>query len=275
VGQLAFDDETARRIEALYLIGDAERRRRLVRAALGAAPGEVVLDIGCGPGFYCAELLEEVGPSGRVVGVDSSAAMLALAARRCAGHDNVAFHEGDAADLQVPDGTFDAALCVQVLEYVAEPERGLAEMHRVLRPGGRVLVWDIDWATLSMRSEDASLTRRILEAWDEHLAHRSLPRTLAPLLRSVGFEDVRMEAHPFAATTSDPDGYGAALVPFIGTFVAGRRGITEQEASAWVAAQRALGERGEFFFTVTQFCFTALKPGRRGYSPQAVAPGVA
>jgi arsenite methyltransferase len=49
------------------------RRRRLVREALGVAPGERVLDVGCGPGFYVAELLEQVGATGSVVGVDASA----------------------------------------------------------------------------------------------------------------------------------------------------------------------------------------------------------
>jgi ubiquinone/menaquinone biosynthesis C-methylase UbiE len=259
-GQLVFDEDAARRIEALYKIGDAVRRRRIVRDAVGATPGESILDVGCGPGFYCAELLDEVGSSGKVVGVDGSAAMLALAARRCAGHDNADFREADAVSLPVDDESFDAALCVQVLEYVPDAGAGLAEIHRALRPGGRVVVWDIDWATLSIHSEDSDRTARVLRAWDEHLAHRSLPRTLAPRLRSVGFADVRMEAHAFTTAALDPETYGASIVPFIGTFVAGRGGVSDEEARAWVAEQQALGERGEFYFACTQLCFTAAKP---------------
>jgi arsenite methyltransferase len=53
----------------------------------------------------------------------------------------------------VDDESFDAAVCVQVLEYVANPTAGLAEINRALRPGGRVVVWDIDWATVSLHSE--------------------------------------------------------------------------------------------------------------------------
>ena len=82
MSQLAFDEETGKQLEALYRIGDAMRRRRLARAALAVKPGERVLDVGCGPGFYCAELLEEVGLEGSIVGLDSSASMLALAAHR-------------------------------------------------------------------------------------------------------------------------------------------------------------------------------------------------
>jgi SAM-dependent methyltransferase len=258
--QLVFDDAAARRIEAIYEIADARRRRGLVRAALAAAPGERVLDVGCGPGFYCAELAGEIGPSGHVVGLDGSPAMLALAERRCADRPNVELHEADATALPVPDGGFDAALSVQVLEYVPDVDRALAELSRALRPGGRVVVWDIDWATLSLHGDEA-LGAAVLRAWDEHLAHRSLPRTLAPRLRAAGFTEVRAEAHAFATAEYDGETYGVALVPFIGAFVAGRAGVSAQDAQAWVDEQRALGARGEFFFACTQFCFSATRPG--------------
>jgi arsenite methyltransferase len=261
MSQLEFDEDAAQRLEAMYRIGDAVRRRAIVREALGASPGERVLDVGCGPGYYCAELLEDVGLSGSVVGIDGSAAMLALAARRCAGYDNVEFLEGDATSLPVQDASFDAALSVQVQEYIPDIRASLAELSRALRPGGRAVVFDVDWATLSLQSDDPALTDRVLSAWDEHLAHPSLPGTLAPQLRAAGFEDVRMQAHAFASVDFDPDRYGVTLIPFIGAFVAGRQGLTEEDAQAWVAEQRELGERGGFYYAITQFCFTARKPG--------------
>ncbi len=118
MSQLQFDADAARRIEALYKIHDAARRRELVREALGAVIGDRILDVGCGPGFYCRELSEIVGSSGSVVGVDSSPAMLQLAHARCAGRDNVRLLEGEATALPVGSETFDGAVCVQVLEYV-------------------------------------------------------------------------------------------------------------------------------------------------------------
>lgn len=259
MGQLAFDEATARQLERAYQKRDLVRRRRLVREALAARPGERILDIGCGPGFYVAELLEEVGPGGAVVAVDASADMLALARRRVEGHGNVTFQEGNASALPVDGGSVDAALCVQVMEYVPDATGALAEMHRVVRPGGRVVVWDTDWSAASWHSDDPERMDRVMRAWDEHLAHPALPRTLAARMRTVGFVDVRVQGHSLATADYDEDAFGVSMLALVRDFVAGRAGITEAEANAWAEEQRQLGDRGEFFFQCTQFCFTGAK----------------
>lgn len=259
MSQLVFDENLAEQLEVLYRTRDVLRRRALIRDALGAQAGERILDVGCGPGFYVAELLEEVGPGGRVVGIDSSPAMLAVAARRCEGHANVAFHESEVGSLPVEDAGFDRALCVQVLEYVRDVPAALAEMHRALQTGGRLLVWDVDWATVSWHSSDPDRMVRVLHAWDAHLAHPSLPSTLTGQLRAAGFDEVDMEGHTFATNALISDSYGGALLPLIERYVLAGGEIGEEELKAWTAEQRALGERDEFFFACVQFCFTATR----------------
>src|ERR671915_225313 len=207
MSQLVFDEKIVEQLEILYRSRDVLRRRRLVYEALGATPGDHILDVGCGPGFYSRELLDQVGPEGSVTGIDQSPQMLAVARRRSKGFGNARFEEGDATGLPVESGRFDRALSVQVLEYVADIPAALAETHRALRPGGRVVIWDVDWATVSWHSEDAGRMDRVLRAWDEHLAHASLPRTLAPSLRAAGFEDVRMDAHAFATAELSEETY--------------------------------------------------------------------
>src|SRR5205085_9212344 len=138
---------------------------------------------------------------------DASPEMLALAPRRCEGHSNVTFREGNAAALPVDDGAFDAALCVQVMEYVPDPAGALAEIHRSLRPGGRVLVWDVDWGTVWWHSKNPDRMRRMLAAWDEHLVHPSLPRTLGARLRAAGFADVAVAGHSFATVSYDHESF--------------------------------------------------------------------
>src|SRR6188472_1646682 len=117
MSQLEFNEQLAQQMEIVYRSADVRRRRRLVYDLLGAQPGDRILDAGFGPGFYVSELLAQVGPDGSVVGVDGSADMLAVAAHRVEGRPNVELHQSDVTSLPVPDGAFDRALSVQVLEY--------------------------------------------------------------------------------------------------------------------------------------------------------------
>jgi arsenite methyltransferase len=257
MSQLAFDEKIVEQLEVLYRSRDVLRRRQLVYEALDAQPGERILDAGCGPGFYTRELLDKVGPEGSLVGVDQSAPMLAVARRRCEAYGNVGFEESDVTSLPVQSDGFDRALSIQVLEYVQDFGTALAEMFRALRPGGRVVIWDVDWATVSWHSEDPARMDRVLATWDQHLAHRSLPRRLSAAMRAAGFEDVRMEGHAFATTELSQETYGGAALPVIERYV---RQQGSDDVDAWADEQRALGDRGEFYFACLQFCFSGTRP---------------
>jgi arsenite methyltransferase len=260
VSQLEFDRDMVKQLERVYGSRDVLRRRALVHAALDAQPGDRVLDLGCGPGFFVTELLDAVGPEGSVTGVDLSSDMLAVAAKRAEPYPNVEFLESSAAPLPVGDARFDRALSVQVLEYVGDVPAALREIWRVLRPGGRLVVWDVDWATVSWHSLDQKRMRRALEAWDKHLTHPVLPRTLTAQLHDAGFEDVEMQGHVFATNDLIPDTYGGYLVEFIRSYAERSGLMTPDDALAWADEQRALADEGRFYFAVTQFCFTATRP---------------
>jgi ubiquinone/menaquinone biosynthesis C-methylase UbiE len=257
VAQLAFDDQGALQLEALYQTRDAQRRRRLVRETLAVEAGQRVLDAGCGPGFYCVELAKEVGDEGEVVGVDTAQSMLEAAARRCQGLTNVSFRAGNVLALPVDDQTFDRAVCVQVLEYVDEVVAALVELRRTLRAGGKLVVWDFDWATVSWHATDEALMDRLLAAWDQHLSHRSLPRTLAPLMREAGFSGVEAVAHEFTTIgTLDAGSYPHAAMPLIGRYVTSNDLISEAELATWIDDQQSLSGSGAAYFTCVQTCFS-------------------
>lgn len=259
MSQTVFDERAAAQLERLYRSRDVRRRRQLVREALEVRRGHRVLDVGCGPGFLTADLLADVGPEGDVVGIDSSPVMLAAATQRCREHANASFQPGSATALPVPDGAFDRVLCVQVLEFVPDTAAALGELHRVLRPGGRAVVWDVDWATLSWHSGDPARMARMLEAWDRHVAHPALPQVLATAFRRAGFSDVRADAHAFATTAPDPETYGGNALTMVHNYLAGLADLDPREVQAWADEQRELGERGEYYFSVTQVCFSAVR----------------
>jgi ubiquinone/menaquinone biosynthesis C-methylase UbiE len=108
-------------------------------------PGERVVDIACGTGLVTFAAADAVGPTGAVVGVDLSEAMVDHASATAHARDltHVRFARMDAEDLLVPTATFDAALCALGLMYVPDALKAMQEMARVLIPGGRAIaaVW--------------------------------------------------------------------------------------------------------------------------------------
>jgi arsenite methyltransferase len=240
---LQFDDETAKQVESTYQTPDIVEQRRATRALLALKDSEHVLDIGSGPGFLAAEMAAEVGPEGRVVGLDPSESMLTLGRRRDA---PVEFVEGDALALPFADESFEAAVATQVYEYVADMPTALAEARRVLRAGGRLLILDTDWDSIVWHSGDHERMQRVLLKWNDHLADPYLPRRLPRLLREAGFELAEATIIPILNRGTDPAAFSRGVLPVIANFV----GDPE-----WAADLNAMGE--DYFFSLNRYVFVA------------------
>lgn len=150
----------------------------------------VVGDLGCGDG----QVAEALAPCvARVIAVDDSAAMLQAARRRLRAHANVELRRGRLETLPIDDGTLDAATCVLVLHHVADPAAALAEAARVLRPGGRLLVVD-------MQPHDR-------EHYRQQMGHVWLgfgDAQIAAYLAAAGFEATRHRVLPPAPKAQGP-----------------------------------------------------------------------
>jgi demethylmenaquinone methyltransferase / 2-methoxy-6-polyprenyl-1,4-benzoquinol methylase len=123
------------------------RQRAADRAALG--PGDSALDVCCGTGDLALELARRVSPGGRVIGCDFSEPMLDLAREKASGQDaaGVRFEWADALRLPYDDGRFDAVTVGFGVRNLSDLDAGLAEMRRVLRPGGRLAILEITQPT--------------------------------------------------------------------------------------------------------------------------------
>ncbi len=257
--ELHFDDEAAKQLVAAYVTPDVVALREQFLRALGPRPGERVLDVGSGPGFLAAAIAEAVGSTGAVSGVDISEGLLAVARSHCAHQPWVEFRHAEATKLPFADRDFDAAISTQVLEFVRDVPAALAEIHRVLRPGGRVVVVDTDWDSIVWHSPDRERMNRILAAWEEHATDSYLPRTLARRLQSAGFRLESQQVIPIFNPTYDRNSFSNRIMDLIASFVIGRNGITREEAEAWAGELRQSGERGEYFFSLNRYLFLATR----------------
>lgn len=137
-------DKSAPHYEQFWKQALAPAQQQLLRMA-ALTPGEQVLDVACGTGLVTLQAAQAVAPEGQVIGTDLSDVMVAATADAAAraGLTNITTRRADAEVLPFADGSFDVALCALGMMYVPDPAKAFAELHRVLRPGGRcvVAVW--------------------------------------------------------------------------------------------------------------------------------------
>ena len=260
--KIEFDARAAKATEAMYLTPDVVGQRVAVLSALNLMPGERLLDVGVGPGLLAEDAAKMVGEHGQVTGIDVSDAMVTMARTRCAALPQATFLIADAGRSTLPAGSFDAVVSTQVLEYVADVSGALKELYRVCRPGGRVVIMDTDWDSIVWHSSDPQLTRRVLSCWDGHLEDPHLPSRLSPLLRRTGFQVQKIDAIPLMSVGYQPHSYAAGIMKAIVSFVrtTGKaHGLESEEIQSWYDDQLRLAERGDFFFSVNRYLFSATK----------------
>lgn len=253
-------DETRGRERAasLELRGRAAEQIE-IRAAyldlLDIAPGERVLDVGCGSGAVLRDLARRVAPSGRAVGVDPSPMMLQIAgelASEAGLNELVDLREGDARALPFPDDEFDVVLAVTSLSHVPDGERAVPELRRVTRPGGRVSVFDGDGDSMIVSHPDRSLTRRIVAARSDHqFANSWLARRLPGLFREAGLQNIRLRA--FTAFDHDLQGWSGIQAGRAAAIAVEAGAISEDERQRWLEQLRVEEAAGRFTAGLTWF----------------------
>ncbi len=227
-----------------------------VAARLVAREGSSILDIGCGPGWFWAAVAETLPEQIHLTLADLSAGMVKEAMERCGGlrHWQVTGVEADAAQLPFADQSFDAVVAMHMLYHVPDPAVAIAEMHRVLRPGGQLLV----------TTNGAGNTRE-LYALSTHLGADGKE----PVAAAFGYEqaerllrqrfgNVEIHEHParlritdpevvFMALTSYPPGDGASeeqlqafRAAIDAAFAEGGRGARDEEGNGGVLEPEGL-----------------------------------
>jgi ubiquinone/menaquinone biosynthesis C-methylase UbiE len=237
--------DLAARLERRAKAVDEVAARNAYLDLLDIAAGEHVLDVGCGSGAVTREIARRVGSRGRAIGLDPSAELLGVArglAQAAGLGDRVEFREGDVLRVPFPDGSFDVVLCVTVLSHVPKGGTAIPELVRVLRPGGRLGVFDQDTDMTAFTHPDRALTRRIVAAASDATAVDGwLVRQLPALFQRAGLEDVRVRG--FFPLETGLHSFYANMADRCVEVAAKAGAITELEGREWLDVFREQGDR--------------------------------
>jgi ubiquinone/menaquinone biosynthesis C-methylase UbiE len=232
-------------------------RRELI-AALELAPGAAVLDAGCGTGDDARQIAAVVGASDRVVGVDSSAAMVKTAEtrnRNVAGSTSPTFQLGNLTALPFTDNTFDAVMAKLVLMHIPDPPGAIAELLRVTKRGGRVAVFDYDVDTTTLDHPDRGLTRKVIRALSDAHPGSGVAGSMRRLLAEQGIaaESVR----PIVVQMPWPVWSLTVEGRILECQRSGALGVTADELRRWWTTLRHAATAGVFHTSITGFLTTA------------------
>jgi SAM-dependent methyltransferase len=236
----------------------AEKARSL--RLLGLGPGGACLDVGCGTGPDLAALAEIVGPGGHVVGVERSEALSAAARSRsgaCLAPVEVVV--GDAQRLPFADAAFDACRADRTLQHLADPAAALAEMVRVARPGGRVVVTEFRWGLVAP-ALDRTVTHPVLRALAGPGERRDwLGHRLEDMFAAAGLADPRAVSSDHTLHRFDEV---AALLNLGWSIPAAvdSDGVTAERVAAWERSLRALVAGGEAFAAIVISHVVGVRP---------------
>jgi len=229
------------------------KRRLLDLLKLG--PGLTVLDLGCGPGADLPAMADAVTTSGLVVGVDIDQKMVDVASTRFHDHPHVEIRLGDGHALPFEDAAFDRARMDRALQHVAEPATVLAELLRVLKPGGLLRIGEPDWDALTVDG-DLEMNRAFNRfVCSTMVRNATIGRQLARLARAAGFEVETVQ-------TAAPVFHDFATADKIFAFTrnterAIRAGAVERaDGERWLAELRS----GDFTAAPLVFLLAARKP---------------
>jgi ubiquinone/menaquinone biosynthesis C-methylase UbiE len=225
--------------------------RQHVLAALDPRPGQVALDVGCGPGTNLGDLAVGVTSTGRVIGVDTDPAMVQAARTRMAEQPAVEVRLGDAHALPVDDGAVDRVRVDRVLQHVTSPAEVIAELRRVSRPGAVVSLAEPDWATLAIDADDLrTATDFTRYTCAKVVRNASVGRQLARLAAAAGFTVRSVHAMtPLFTDFEETDQILGLTRNSVRAVAAGY--IDSDRAEDWLSALRSTPFLATFvFFTV-------------------------
>lgn len=234
-----------------------EAFREFIIGQLTLRPDDSVLSVGCGPGFETAALARQITEEGSITGIDLNEEVLTAAKDRCSDLPQVSFEQGDITDLPVASGKYDLAIAKQVLSEISDVESALNELHRVIKPNGRVAVTARDRRT-HVKHTPTDLMQRADEIFQYEMEGRQLGTRLVGLLPGAGFtvEEIIPRAK-IRTEISDQVERGTELQR---SFLETNDAFDDADIEEWEQQLWELDETNQFLSCGVAFLYIARKP---------------
>ena len=227
---------------------------------LDIAPGQMLLDVGCGTGEDVRGMAALVGTTGTVAGVDNSATMVSIARKRSidCGYPTD-FQQADVTQLPFADATFDGVRSERVFQHLKDRRTALAEMLRVTKPGGRVVVNDADAGMTAVTGSDRALTRAVLNFLSDDGQNGWCGRELPGLFHEVGFTQIQVVPDVLQVDTFRA--FDELMSVSGGLKYAQKHDLlSAADIATWLADIAAVEARNEFFAAVVVFSVMGQRP---------------
>lgn len=252
-------DNLVERLDAMRTLSAFHTYKQETFDLLCPQAGQAMADVGCGTGEDARAMAERVGPSGRVIGFDLSEAMLAQGRARHAGVPGLEFRQASADAIDLEDGALDAIRVDRVLIHVPDPKAALAELIRVLKPGGRIVVSEPDMPGCWVASSDYVTTDAIMRAIAGSCITPYLARDLMSMFRDAGLTDVALAVRPVLALDAASVGKILDFESVVKGMLA-RGLLTEQQVGAWLTDFAQRDQTGRFAAAVNIMVVSGTKP---------------
>jgi ubiquinone/menaquinone biosynthesis C-methylase UbiE len=237
------------------------------------APQPAILDVGCGTGINLLEMARALGPCRRLVGVDLSAGMVAVARRKAAAAGVTAtFMVGDAEALELPDATFDVVVCNSAYHWFPDRARAIRELSRVLRPGGQLMLATLaapgyeEWIGV-VNAVWSRLFGQACVAFPEMPA----PSEVATHLRAAGLSIEHYKYQIAPALVGDPRAFLSMMAVIAPVWLA--QAPDGDAARVMAATQQAIAQGWPQGFTCTQAAIDAVARKGAAIPPPVARPG--
>lgn len=259
-----YQDNTVNYLSVLSANSFTQHYTRCSRMNLDCQQGDLVLDVGCGRGVDLAEIASQVGSTGVVIGVDSSEKMIAEARSVNSTEKNISFTCANGCNLPFPKNYFSSARTIRTLQHVENPEQVVAQMHRVVRPGGRLVILEPDWGQLLIEDtaylkEVDSTTHKVLDVARNTIQNPYIGQQLPQICIDEGLAVISVtpfirEVRSFAEASSF-----YSLSKCAAHLVSSGE-LTEERKNEWLNKCQQASDKEEFLLKLTIVMVTCSVP---------------